>query len=148
MSEGGLVSGRFSRPSCYRKKPVVIEAIRYLPHENCAAVSTFIGEPDHSHGVCAYMDSSAPWIIHTLEGDMAAQAGDWIVRHHQAVRWRDWWQGSMIKSIKTGLIESLSTEGLRQRIGGWFPRQSCRRETRARKYSWNGRSESLVIRDC
>jgi hypothetical protein len=69
-------------PGRYRKRALVIEAIRYLPHENCAAVAAFLGEAEHHPlpSACAYMDSSSPWIIYTLEGDMAAQAGDWIIK--------------------------------------------------------------------
>jgi hypothetical protein len=58
----------------YRKKPVVIEAVQFTGH-NDVEVSDFVGgsgiDPIASH---------ATWVIHTLEGDMTAQPGDWIIR--------------------------------------------------------------------
>ena len=67
-------------PTKYRKKPVVIEAIRYLPGRggNCEAVAAFMGEGiEHVDEDC---DPSTEWIIPTLEGEMIASPGDWIIR--------------------------------------------------------------------
>lgn len=66
-------------PTKYRKKPVVIDAIRYQPGPggNCEAVAAFIGEDiDHD----ADCDPETVWIISTLEGNMSASPGDWIIR--------------------------------------------------------------------
>lgn len=65
-------------PTRYRKKPVVVDAIRYQPHENCAEVARFTGEGDP--GCCDEDDASTEWSITTLEGTMTAQPGDWIIR--------------------------------------------------------------------
>ncbi len=60
----------------FRKKPVVIEAIRFWP-ETCAAVCAFIGIEHHDSGRCGI---DTPLIVHTLEGEMRATVGDWIIR--------------------------------------------------------------------
>lgn len=57
----------------YRKKPVVVEAVRW-DGNNVSEVSAFIG-----------MDVNARFVgdtvvIPTLEGDMTASNGDWIIR--------------------------------------------------------------------
>ena len=61
----------------FRKRPVVVEAIQYHPHENCHEVAAFMGElPD---GRCD--ETTEPgWAIQTLEGVMFADPGDWIIR--------------------------------------------------------------------
>lgn len=59
----------------YRKRPVVIEAIRFVG-SNFADVIEFTGyKPDF--GSDQYHDTI---VIETLEGDMEAHAGDWIIR--------------------------------------------------------------------
>lgn len=62
----------------FRKKPVVIEAIRYTGR-NCAEVAIFCGDNpnDCCDGTC---DGTAGWGIATLEGNMVADPGDWIIR--------------------------------------------------------------------
>ncbi len=65
-----------SGPRLFRKKPVVIEAIRYLPGQTCAAVAEFMGIEHHED----YCWDDAEWLIPTLEGDMVAQPGDWIIK--------------------------------------------------------------------
>ena len=65
-----------NRPSRFRKKPVEVEAIRYVPGETCQAVADFM-DVDHVEDDC-YDD--ADWGIDTLEGTMWARPGDWIVR--------------------------------------------------------------------
>lgn len=59
----------------FRKKPVVIEAVRFdsgLKYQEvmdfCGDKLSVFGGPMHSV------------IIHTLEGDMQAVAGDWIIK--------------------------------------------------------------------
>jgi hypothetical protein len=62
-----------SAPAKYRKKPVVIEAMRF-EGDNMAEVSAFMGEtPPHE-------ELGGVYIIRTLEGDMAAGPGDWIIK--------------------------------------------------------------------
>ena len=62
----------------FRKKPVVIEAIQFTGH-NYAAVCAFAGQ-----GILPWefrpKDEAGTVVIHTLEGEMEAQPGDWIIR--------------------------------------------------------------------
>jgi len=58
----------------YRKKPVVIEAVQWLA-DNFVEVDEFIGE--HLHTT---KPSEGILIINTLEGDMVANVGDWIIK--------------------------------------------------------------------
>ena len=70
-------------PRTYVKKPVAIEAIRYQPGPggNCEAVAAFMGEGIvHDDADC---DPDTEWIIPTLEGEMVASPGDWIIRGEQ-----------------------------------------------------------------
>lgn len=60
-----------SSPQRYRKKPVVIEAVRYTG-DNGQEIGRFVGEADRN--------SENQFLIHTLEGTMAADPGDWIIR--------------------------------------------------------------------
>ena len=62
----------------YRKKPVVIEAIQYLPHENCAEIEAFINGDGERDEPCTEREN-AEWAIETLEGTMWAQPGDWVI---------------------------------------------------------------------
>ena len=57
----------------YRKKPVVIDAVQYLPSENWAEVQNF---------ACMRSQPEAPAVlcIETLEGVMTVSPGDWIIR--------------------------------------------------------------------
>jgi hypothetical protein len=59
----------------YRKKPVVIEAIRYLGESSHNLVRLFVGDsvPLHQFG-------DGKLGIPTLEGVMTANPGDWIIR--------------------------------------------------------------------
>ena len=63
----------------FRKKPVVIEAIQYKPHENCAEVAAFLGQAYHKLA-CDSAPLSADWILMTLEGEMICRQGDWIIK--------------------------------------------------------------------
>lgn len=57
----------------YRKKPVVIEAIHYSgTDESIAAISAFAGR--------VLRVNQGKLTIETLEGDMTASVGDWIIR--------------------------------------------------------------------
>lgn len=59
-------------PRLYRKKPIVIEAVQYTV-DNFIEVSAFLN-------TVAYVLTSSGIIIRTLEGDMLAQRGDYIIR--------------------------------------------------------------------
>ena len=61
----------------FRKKPVVIEAIQYGP-ATCAEICAWMGIP---HNVqdgepCGV----GQFLIQTLEGEMAVNPGDWIIK--------------------------------------------------------------------
>lgn len=60
-----------STPQTYRKKPVVIEAIRYTGN-NGYEIGLFVGAADRN--------AENQFLIRTLEGTMAADPGDWIIR--------------------------------------------------------------------
>lgn len=67
----------------FRKKPVEVEAIQYRPDiPNCEAVARFLGLSDDEW--CYFCDDddheSLTWTIPTLEGNMEASPGDWIIR--------------------------------------------------------------------
>lgn len=61
-------------PRQFRKKPVTITAIQFTGL-NDNEVGGFVGEQGRDPA-----DMRASWIIHTLEGDMRAEVGDWIIR--------------------------------------------------------------------
>lgn len=61
--------------AAFRKIPVVIEAIRFVG-DNVAEIAEFTGyELDFGAGV--YHDAL---VIETLEGDMKASVGDWVIK--------------------------------------------------------------------
>lgn len=60
----------------YRKKPVVIQALQYLGFdENGEECELFIGDSFESH-----LPSRNQLVIRTLEGDLTASSGDYIIR--------------------------------------------------------------------
>lgn len=61
----------------YRKKPVVIEAIQFLDNtDRLCELSEFMGQVRVS-----YEDRENPkLLIETLEGEMAASVGDYIIK--------------------------------------------------------------------
>lgn len=62
--------------SLYRKKPVVIEAMQW---DGTEAVQSQI--VNWSGGrVSGWFDTAYHLIVHTLEGDMRADPGDWIIK--------------------------------------------------------------------
>lgn len=66
----------------YRKKPVVIEAIQF-DGTNHEAVADFVMAEERRHGdtdVSGQLAGDVHLIVHTLEGDMRADPGDWIIR--------------------------------------------------------------------
>lgn len=58
----------------FRKKPVVIEAVRYRQGEQDSSFSA-----DEIAGNVRYPEDGT-MLIQTLEGVMCAQPGDWIIR--------------------------------------------------------------------
>ena len=58
----------------YRKKPVVIDAVKW-DGGNLSDVSTLGGAREYEQN---FLDDDL--IIHTLEGDMKANKGDWIIK--------------------------------------------------------------------
>jgi hypothetical protein len=61
----------------FRKRPVVIEAIQYGP-ATCAEICAWMGIPHNAYDgePCGV----GQFLIQTLEGEMAANPGDWIIR--------------------------------------------------------------------
>jgi hypothetical protein len=59
----------------FRKKPVVIEAVQ-ISHENDDAILVFMQDTNCPFEVVGDHEI----VIHTLEGDMTASPGDWIIR--------------------------------------------------------------------
>jgi hypothetical protein len=55
----------------YRKKPVVIEAVRYTG-ENGREVGEFVGYADRNE--------DNQFVISTREGKMCANPGDWVIK--------------------------------------------------------------------
>lgn len=67
-------------PTRFRSRPVVVEAIRYHPGPdgNCEEVAAFMGESiEHVDEDC---DPDTEWVIQTIEGEVIASPGDWIIR--------------------------------------------------------------------
>lgn len=58
----------------YRKKPVVIEAIRFTGR-NDEEIEQFVGASGYDPPA-----DRPTFVIHTLEGDMTAEVGDWIIK--------------------------------------------------------------------
>lgn len=64
----------------FRKKPVVIEAVQWDgTAEGAGPIINWVLEGEQ---VARYLDDATPHIlqIQTLEGDMNATAGDWIIK--------------------------------------------------------------------
>ena len=55
----------------YRKKPITIEAIQWSG-KNLSEIDDFMGETVENEGTIL--------VIHTLEGDMEASTGDYIIK--------------------------------------------------------------------
>lgn len=58
----------------YRKKPVVVEAIKYLREENIHETLDFVGES------IFYDADMNEYFIRTLEGNMKLSKGDYIIK--------------------------------------------------------------------
>ena len=68
----------------FRKKPVVIEAMQFLgTWENAKPILNWIEESkpiDRSGPRWADRDGGVVLLINTLEGEMSANPGDWIIK--------------------------------------------------------------------
>lgn len=60
----------------FRKKPVVIEAVQFVNEEDYEKVCSFVGDRLFHK----YMTPPQNLIIPTLEGNMEASPGDWIIK--------------------------------------------------------------------
>ena len=61
----------------YRKKPVEVQALLWTG-KNVGEVMQFAGES--AHDMYEMLDSNCSLIIHTLEGNMEASPGDYIIK--------------------------------------------------------------------
>lgn len=57
----------------FRKKPVVIEAVQWLPFDDWIPMNYHMGGR-------LTVNSESQLVIETLEGAMKADAGDWIIK--------------------------------------------------------------------
>jgi hypothetical protein len=64
----------------YRKKPVVIEAMRWPGHEGEPFDSWLTKEDHRVVEVVPIDDFDDGLLIPTLEGEMLAKPGDWVIR--------------------------------------------------------------------
>ena len=69
-------------PRQFRKKPVVIEAVHFDGSgASCTEVSDFMGGPQMIDGPVLWnTNTNSGGKIRTLEGDMAFNPGDWIIK--------------------------------------------------------------------
>ncbi len=68
-------------PQRFRKKPVVIEAMRWTGEDDCRMPMRAFLNGGKSGGVLNLRGKRATdLLISTLEGDMLAMPGDWIIR--------------------------------------------------------------------
>ena len=67
----------FSDPEIrkYKKKPVEVEAIQYFGKYTHRIITEWAG-----YNIIGEMDEDEEFIIHTLEGDMKASIGDYIIK--------------------------------------------------------------------
>lgn len=59
----------------FRKKPVMVEAVMFTGN-NCLEIIRFMGGPADN---LELHNTDCP-VIHTMEGDMTATAGDWVIK--------------------------------------------------------------------
>lgn len=62
--------------SLFRKKPIVIEARQFDGH-NCIELLNWMRVPGAN---CIELHTTDHPVIHTLEGDMTTEVGDWIIK--------------------------------------------------------------------
>ena len=64
----------------FRKKPVVIEARQFHDDESGYAIINWINEGQHAIGRDLAQWVNGTLVIPTLEGEITASPGDWILR--------------------------------------------------------------------
>lgn len=65
----------------YRKKPVEVEAIQYTESNWVEVISFTGGDPgSNANNQHAFIDRGGNFVIRTLEGEMRASVGDWIIK--------------------------------------------------------------------
>ena len=69
----GVVTTEYNTVMTYRKRPVEIEAMRFNGY-NIGALKGFMGD------VCPHECPDQKVMIHTLEGNLTADEGDWIIK--------------------------------------------------------------------
>lgn len=62
----------------YRKKPIVIDAFQWNGDKSTQELFKFLGKTNGS--VFAPNNDEESLVIFTLEGDMKASIGDWVIR--------------------------------------------------------------------
>jgi hypothetical protein len=65
----------------FRKKPVVVEAVQFLPNdESTSKIMALADIGTRKVEVFVSPEGMYSMYIHTLEGKMEAKVGDWIIR--------------------------------------------------------------------
>ena len=64
----------------YRKKPVIIEAFRWTGGEDQTEDPEWAVEAMRRQEIWFRWGNPVVLVIHTLEGDMVAQPGDWVIQ--------------------------------------------------------------------
>lgn len=64
----------------FRKKPVVIEAVRYIGNGNTKGPPPLWLWEALESGVAKATNGADPFVISTLEGDHTVSPGDWIIQ--------------------------------------------------------------------
>ena len=65
----------------FRKKPVVVEAVQYLPNEQSTrAIMELASQGTRQVETLISPEGWYSLFIYTLEGKMEAKVGDWIIR--------------------------------------------------------------------
>jgi hypothetical protein len=67
--------------SQYRKKPVVVEAFRFVPSDLRYPLPDWLAQALLIGAVSGGIDDKGPYLlVVTLEGNMRADAGDWVIK--------------------------------------------------------------------
>lgn len=65
----------------YRKRPVTVEAVQFNGLDDYLKIVAWMKECGDTHAVAGEVKYSTPiMLVQTLEGTMAANPGDWIIR--------------------------------------------------------------------
>lgn len=68
------------------RKTTLVDAIQYLPHQNCREVSEFTGASFDPMN-CIDPGGSLEWNVQTPEGIVTCQPGDWILKGVEGGCW-------------------------------------------------------------